>query len=57
MSKGMLTVIAGRAVWGKIRKRRAGIRQGCVVEKVWKNIAGNQKYMLSIDKFGGYKTG
>ena len=36
-------------------KRRAGIRRDNTAEKVWKDIGGNQD-ILSIEKFGGYKT-
>ena len=28
-----------------------------VIEKIWKNIGGNQEEILSVEKFGGYKTG
>ena len=48
--------IADRAVWESVAKGRAGIRWDSVVEKVWKDIGGNQEEILSIDKFAGYKT-
>ena len=51
--KKWLPAIADRAVWNKVTKGRAGIRWDSVVEKVWKNIGGNQEEMLSIEKFGG----
>ena len=34
---------ADRAVWEKFVKRRPGIRWDSVVEKVWKDIGGNQE--------------
>ena len=48
--------IADRAVWEKVTKGRAGIRWDSVVEKVWKDVGGNQEEMVTIEKFGGYKT-
>ena len=45
-----------RAVWEKVTKGRAVVIWGRVVEKVWKDIGGNQEEILSIDKFAGYKT-
>ena len=48
--------LADRAVWEKITKGRAGIRCGNVVKKVWKDLGGDQEEVLSIEKFGGYKT-
>ena len=27
-----------------------------VVEKIWKDLGGDQEEVLSIEKFGGYKT-
>ena len=55
MSKKRLPAIADRAVWEKVTKGRAGIRWDSVVEKVWKDIRGNQEEILqlSIDKFEG----
>ena len=41
---------------GKVTKGRAGIRWDSVVEKVWKDIGGNQEEILSIETFAGYKT-
>ena len=55
MTKKRLPAIAGRAVWEKVTKGRAGIRWDSVVEKVWKDIGGNEE-ILSIEKFAGYKT-
>ena len=55
MPKTRLPAIAGRAVWEKVTKGRAGIRWDSVVEKVWKDIGGNEE-ILSIEKFAGYKT-
>ena len=41
-----LPAIADWAIWKKVT-RRAGQRWDGVVEKVWKDIAGNQEEMLS----------
>ena len=51
-----LPAIADRAVWEKVTKGRAGTRWDSVVEKVWKDMGGNQEEILSIEKFGGYKA-
>ena len=51
-----MPAIADRTVWEKVAKGRAGIRWDSVVEKVWKDIGGNQEEILSIEKFAGYKT-
>ena len=56
MPKKRLTAIADRTVWEKVRKGRAGRRWDSVVEKVWKDIGGNQEGILSIEKFAGHKT-
>ena len=56
MPKQKVPSIADRAVWEKVTKGRAGIRWDRVVEKVWKDIGGNQEEILSIEKFAGYKT-
>ena len=56
MPKKRLPAIADRAVWEKITKERAGIRWDSVVEKVWKDIEGNQEEILSVEKCAGYKT-
>ena len=37
-------------------RARAGIRWDSVVEKVWKDRGRNIEDILSIEKFGGYKT-
>ena len=55
MPNKRLPAIVDKAVWEKVTKGRAGIRWDSVVEKVWKDI-GNQKEMLAIEKFSGYKT-
>ena len=52
----MLPAIADRTVWEKRTKGQAGIRWDNVVEKIWKDLGGNQDEVLSIEKFGGYKT-
>ena len=48
-------MIPDRAVWEKVTKGRAGIRWNSVVEKVWKDIGGNQEEILSIENFAGCK--
>ena len=55
MPKKRLSAIGDIAVWEKVTKGRAGIRWDSVVEKVWKDIGGNQEEILSIEKFTGYK--
>ena len=50
-----MPAVTDRAVWQKVTKERAGIRWDSVVEKVWKDVGGNQE-ILCIEKFGGYKT-
>ena len=37
-----------RGGWNKVGRR--------IVEKVWKDIGGNQEKILSIEKFAGHKT-
>ena len=44
-----------RAIGDKLTKGRAGIRWDNVVEKVWKDIGGNQEEILSIENFAGCK--
>ena len=56
MPEKRLPVIVGRAVCEKITKGRAGIRWNNVVEKIWKDLGGDQEEVLSIENFGGYKT-
>ena len=56
MPKTTLPAMADRAVWEKLAKGRAGIRWDSVVEKVWKDIEGNQEEILSVEKCAGYKT-
>ena len=56
MPKKRLPAIADRAVCEKVTKGRAGIRWGSVVEKVWKDIGGNQEETLSVDNFWACKT-
>ena len=51
-----MSAIVDRAVWGKATKGRAGIRWDSVVEKVWKDIGGNQEEMMSAEKFGRNKA-
>ena len=56
MPEQRLPAIADRAVWEKITQGRAGIRWDSVVEKIWKELGGDYEEVLSIEKFGGYKT-
>ena len=51
-----MPAIADKAVWEKISKGRAGIIWDSVVEGVWKDIGGNPKEVLSLNKCGGYRT-
>ena len=51
-----MPAIADGAVWEKVTKGRAGTRWDSVVEKVWKDIGGNQEEILSIEKFPGYQV-
>ena len=48
-----MPAIADRAVWAKVTKGRAGIRWDSVVDKVWKDIGGNQQEIMSIEKLRG----
>ena len=43
MPKKRLPAIVNISVWEKVTKGRAGLRWDSVVEKVWKDIGGNQK--------------
>ena len=43
-------------MWEKVTKGRAGVRWDSVVEKLWQDIGGNPEEILSIEKFGGFKT-
>ena len=56
MPEKRLPAIVDKAVWEKITKGRAGTRRDNVVEKIWNDIEGDQGEVLSIEKFGGYKT-
>ena len=57
MPEKRLPAIVDRAVWEKITKGRAGIRWDNVVEKIWKDVEGDQEeLLLSVEKFGGYNT-
>ena len=51
-----LPAVLDRALREKITKGRAGTRWDNVVEKIWKDLGGYQEEVLSIEKFGGYKT-
>ena len=56
MPEKTLPAIVDRAVREKITKGRAGMIWDNVVEKIWKDLGGDQEEVLSIEKFGGYKT-
>ena len=56
MSEKRLPAIVDRDVWEKIAEGRAGIRWDSVVETIWKDLEGDQEEVLSLEKFGGYKT-
>ena len=56
MPKKRLPAIASRAVWEKVTKGGAALRWDSAVEKVWKDIGGNQEEIPSKDKFAGNKT-
>ena len=56
MPEKRLPAIVDRAVWEKITKGWAAIRWDDVVEKIWKDLGGNQEEVLFTEKFGGYKT-
>ena len=56
MPKKRLPAIANRAVWEKVTKGGAALRWDSAVEKVWKDIEGNQEEILSVEKCAGYKT-
>ena len=51
-----LPAIVDRAVWEKITKGRGGIRWENLVDKIWKDLGGDQEeVLLPTEKFGGYK--
>ena len=56
MPKTRLPPIADRAVREKVSKAQARIRWKSVLEKVWNDIGRNQEDVLSVEKFGPYKT-
>ena len=56
MPKKRLPAIASRAVWEKVTKGGAALRWDSAVEKVWKDIGGNQEDVLSLETFGGCKA-
>ena len=56
MPEKRLPTIVDRAVWEKIAKCRAGITWDNLFEKIWKELGEDQDEVLSIEKFGGYKT-
>ena len=52
-----MPAIVDRAVWEKAAGGRAGISWDSIVEKVWKDIGGNQEEVIFAGKFGRYKAG
>ena len=46
MPEKRLPAIGDRAVWEKPTKERAGIRWDNVVEKIWKDLGGDQEKVL-----------
>ena len=56
MPETRLPAIIDRAVWEKTTKGQAGTRWDNVVEKIWKNLGGDQEEVLYIEKFGEYKA-
>ena len=56
MPKKRLPTVLDRSVWEKATKGPASIIWDSVVEKVWKDIRGNQEDMMSAEKFWRYKT-
>ena len=56
MPEKRLPAIVDRAAWQKTTKGRTGKRWNNVVERIWKDLGGDQEEVLSIEKFGGYKT-
>ena len=57
MPNKRLPAVADKAVWEKVANGRAGRMWDIVVEKVWKGLGGIQQEILSIEKYGGNKTG
>ena len=56
MPEKRLPAIVDRAVWEKKTKGRAGTRWDNIVEKIWKDLGGDQEEVPYLEKFGGYKT-
>ena len=56
MPKKRLSAIVDRAAWEKVTKGPAGTKWDSVVEKVWKDIGGNQEEVMSAGKFLKYKA-
>ena len=56
MSEKRLPAIVDSSVWEKITRGRAGVRWDNVVKKIWKGLGGYQEEVLSMEKFGGFKT-
>ena len=53
MPEKRLPAIVDDAVWEKITRGRAGIRWDNAVEKIWKDVGGDQEEELSTETFGG----
>ena len=56
MPKKRLSAIVDRATWEIVTKGRAGIWWDSVVEKLWKDIGGNEEEATSAGKVGKYKA-
>ena len=52
--KKRLPAIVDRAVWDKITKGLAGIRWDNAVEKILRDLGGDQENVLFIEKLGGH---
>ena len=51
MAKKRLQSIAGRAIWEKISRGRAGIRWDNVVEKIWKGLGGGDQEDILLSRY------
>ena len=50
IKKMRLLAIVDRPVWEKVSKGRVGTMWDRVIEKVWKDIGGNQEEVMSAGK-------
>ena len=56
MPKKRVPAIANCSVWETVTKRRAEIRWDNVVDKVWKEVGGNQEDIMSPEKYAEYQA-